>query len=296
MKYLVTGGAGFIGSNLVDSLIAMGNEVIVIDNSSTKEKKYWNKKAKNYTHNINNYNDTKDLYIGVDCVFHMAAECRIQNTIKNPLKAIETNVLGTTTVLQCSLEAGVNKVIYSSTSSAYGNNPVPYVETQKEDCLNPYSLSKVCGEKICKMYSDLYGIQTVSLRYFNVYGDRQPESKEFGLAIGIFKRQKRESRQLTIVGDGLQKRDFTNVQDIVDANILIANSTLDKKYWGDVFNLGSGQNYSIKHIASLISYDIINLDNRPTESKETLANIDKVKDVFGWSPKINVVDWIKNNE
>jgi len=296
MKYLVTGGAGFIGSNLVDSLIAMGNEVIVIDNSSTKEKKYWNKKAKNYTNNINNYNDTKDLYIGVDCVFHMAAECRIQNTIKNPLKAIETNVLGTTTVLQCSLEAGVNKVIYSSTSSAYGNNPVPYVETQKEDCLNPYSLSKVSGEKICKMYSDLYGIQTVSLRYFNVYGDRQPESKEFGLAIGIFKRQKRENRQLTIVGDGLQKRDFTNVQDIVDANILIANSTLDKKYWGDVFNLGSGQNYSIKHIASLISYDIINLDNRPTESKETLANIDKVKDVFGWSPKINVVDWIKNNE
>jgi UDP-glucose 4-epimerase len=296
MKYLVTGGAGFIGSNLVDSLISMGSEVVVIDNSSNKEKKYWNKEAKNYIYNINNYSDTKDLYNGVDCVFHMAAECRIQNTIKNPLKAIETNMLGTATVMQCSLEAGVKKVIYSSTSSAYGNNSVPYVETQKEDCLNPYSLSKVSGEKICKMYSDLYGIETISLRYFNVYGNRQPESKEFGLALGIFKRQKRENKQLTIMGDGLQKRDFTNVQDIVDANILIANSSLDKKYWGDIFNVGSGQNYSIKHIASLISCDIINLENRPTESKETLANIDKVKNVFGWSPKINVIDWIKNNE
>ncbi|MEY4370740.1 MAG: Prochlorococcus phage [Pseudomonadota bacterium] len=296
MKYLVTGGAGFIGSNLVDSLISMGHEVIVIDNSCNKEKKYWNKKAKNYNYNINDYKNTKNLYIGVDCVFHMAAECRIQNTIKNPLKAIETNILGTAVVLQCSLESGVKKVIYSSTSSAYGNNGVPYVETQKENYLNPYSLSKVSGEKICKMYSDLYDIQTVSLRYFNVYGNRQPESKEFGLVLGIFRRQKREGKPLSIIGDGLQKRDFTHVQDVVDANILIANKALDKKYWGDVFNIGSGQNYSIKSIASMISCDTISLEDRPAESKETLANIEKAKNVFGWFPQFNVIDWIKNNE
>ena len=156
MKSLVTGGAGFIGSNLVDRLIALGHEVVVIDNefSEVHEQFYWNDKAENYKYDICDYEKTRPLYDGVDYVFHIAAEARIQPAIKNPIQAVKINSVGTCTVLQCAREAGVKKVMYSSTSSAYGRvNTPPNVETQPDDCLNPYSVSKVSGEKLCKMYT-----------------------------------------------------------------------------------------------------------------------------------------------
>jgi UDP-glucose 4-epimerase len=174
MKSLVTGGAGFIGSNLVDKLIEQGHEVIVIDNESAEsnEKFYWNDKAKNYVLDIRDYKNTRPLYDGVDFVFHLAAESRIQPAIENPIEAVSLNSVGTCTVLQCSREARVKRVMYSSTSSGYGMNQSPNIETQPDDCLNPYSVSKVNGEKLCKMYTSLYGLPTISFRYFNVYGER----------------------------------------------------------------------------------------------------------------------------
>jgi UDP-glucose 4-epimerase len=172
MKSLVTGGAGFIGSNLVDKLIELGHEVVVIDNESSQSNEmfYWNKKANNYKLDIRDYKNTRPLYDGVDYVFHIAAESRIQPAIENPVEAVSVNSVGTATVLQCAREAGVKRVMYSSTSSAYGKNPIPNFETQPDDCLNPYSVSKVNGEKLCKMYTDLFGLHTIIYRYFNVYG------------------------------------------------------------------------------------------------------------------------------
>ena len=157
-KSIVTGGAGFIGSNLVDKLLTMGHEVIVIDNqfSEAHDKFYWNFHGKNYRMDIRDYSLTRKLYDGVDYVFHLAAEARIQPAIENPIEAVSINSIGTCTVLQCAREAGVKRVMYSSTSSGYGMNEPPNVETQPDDCLNPYSVSKVNGEKLCRMYTSLY--------------------------------------------------------------------------------------------------------------------------------------------
>ena len=171
---LVTGGAGFIGSNLVDKLLEMGHKVIVIDNeySDAHDQFYYNDKAHYVKQDICSYQRTRIFYHDVDYVFHIAAEARIQPAVENPLNAVRINALGTATVLQCAREANVKKVMYSSTSSAYGLvNESPNVETQPDDCLNPYSVSKVAGENICKMYTELFGLPTVIFRYFNVYGD-----------------------------------------------------------------------------------------------------------------------------
>jgi UDP-glucose 4-epimerase len=298
MKMLVTGGAGFIGSNLVDRLIGLGHEVIVIDNQSAvaNEKFYWNPKANNYVDDIFNYDATRILYNEVDYVFHLAAIARIQRTIDYPIETIKTNCLGTGMVLQCSKEAGVKRVIFSSTSSAYGMNDVPNVETQSSDCLTPYSSSKVFAENLCKNYYDLYNLETIVLRYFNVYGERQPLKGEYAPVIGTFKKQKQNGDPLTIVGDGKQRRDFTYVGDVVDANILAATKNIDNKYFGQVFNIGGGVNYSVNEIASFFNHNTINIPARLGESRFSLSNIQKSKDILGWTPKVNLKEWIINND
>ena len=298
MKSLVTGGAGFIGSHIVDKLIEIGHEVVVIDNESSESNGefYWNDKVKNYKYDICDYEKTKGLYDGVNYVFHLAAEARIQPAIKNPLLAVKTNVLGTATVLQCSRESGVEKVIYSSSSSGYGNNQIPNNENQLDDCLNPYSVSKISGEKLCSMYTKLFGLKTIMFRYFNVYGERQPLKGQYAPVVGIFLRQRSEGNPLTIIGDGEQRRDFTHVSDVVNANILAATVDVEDYYYGQLYNVGPGKNYSIKEIANVISDNQINIEPRIGEARETLANNSKIKSVFGWYPKVNLIDWIKNNE
>jgi UDP-glucose 4-epimerase len=192
MKSLVTGGAGFIGSHIVDKLITLGHEVVVIDNETSQvhDHFYYNEKAVYHKIDIADYDLTKDLYKGVDYVFHCAAESRIQPTILNPLGAVRTNTLGTATVLQCSREAEVKKVMYSSTSSGYGlKNEPPLSENMPDDCLNPYSVSKIAGEKLCSMYNKLFGLKTIIFRYFNVYGPREPMRGQYAPVIGIFRRQ-----------------------------------------------------------------------------------------------------------
>jgi UDP-glucose 4-epimerase len=297
MKSLVTGGAGFIGSNLVDKLLELGHEVIVIDNeySDVHDQFYWNDKAQNYKYDIRDYENTRPLYNGVDFVFHIAAEARIQPAIENPIQAVSINSVGTCTVLQCAREAGVNRVMYSSTSSAYGMNESPNVETQPDDCLNPYSVSKVNGEKLCKMYTSLYGLPTICFRYFNVYGERQPLRGQYAPVIGIFLRQRLSGESLTIVGDGNQRRDFTHVSDVVMANVLASTSSIDSKFFGEVFNVGTGTNHSVNQIAGMISKNKVNLPPRPGESRVTLANNQKIKKVFSWEPKVKLENWIKSN-
>lgn len=294
---LVTGGAGFIGSVLTQKLLDLGHKVIVVDNqfSDAHEQFYWNKRAKNYKLDIRDYNSTRPLYDGVDYVFHLAAEARIQPSIMNPIEATSNNVIGTTTVLQCSREAGVKRLMYSSTSSAYGLNKTPNVETQFENCLNPYSVSKVAGEKICSMYYKLFGLPTIIFRYFNVYGEHQPIRGQYSPVIGIFMRQKENNQPLTIVGDGEQKRDFVNVYDVVDANILASQTSDDFNFFGEIFNVGSGKSYTINQIASLISDKKIYVPSRKGEAKETLADITKINKILGWSPKVNLEQWIKEN-
>jgi UDP-glucose 4-epimerase len=298
MKSLVTGGAGFIGSNLVDRLLELGHEVVVIDNeySDAHEQFYWNPKAQNYKYDIRDYENTRQLYDGVDYVFHIAAEARIQPAILNPIEAVSINSVGTCTVLQCAREAGVKRVVYSSTSSGYGMNQSPNVETQSDDCLNPYSVSKVNGEKLCKMYTSLYGLPTILFRYFNVYGERQPLKGQYAPVVGIFLRQRAVGEPLTIVGDGNQRRDFTHVRDVVQANILAATKEVDSDVFGQLYNVGTGNNYSINQIARMISDNTINIAPRPGESRVTLANNQKLRRTFGWEPTIKLDDWINGQK
>jgi UDP-glucose 4-epimerase len=295
MKSLVTGGAGFIGSNLVDKLLELGHEVIVIDNeySDAHDQFYWRQVSKNYTYDIRDYENTRPLYDGVDYVFHLAAEARIQPAILNPIEAVSINAVGTCTVLQCAREAGVKRVVYSSTSSAYGRNEPANVETQVDDCLNPYSVSKVSGEKLCKMYTELYGLPTIIFRYFNVYGERQPLRGQYAPVVGIFLRQRANGEPLTIIGDGNQRRDFTYVGDVVNANILAATTEVDSDAFGQVYNVGTGINYSINQIARMISNNTINIVPRPGETRLSLANNQKMKRTFNWQPQVKLEDWIK---
>ena len=295
IKSLVTGGAGFIGSNLVDYLIDRGHQVVCVDNESAEcnDKFYWNDKAINVKGDVTDYKFMKNVFVGAEYVFHLAAEARLQPAIKNPIEAVYKNCVGTTTVLQCAREAGVKRVVYSSTSSGYGYNEPPNVETQPDDCLNPYSVSKIAAEKMCKMYSDLYGLETVVLRYFNVFGERSPTRGQYAPVIGIFQRQRDAGEPLTIVGDGTQRRDFIYVGDVARANYLASLMPGVRDHLGEVFNVGSGVNYSVQEIADAISDNQTYIPKREGEMDTTWSNIEKINQVIGWRPEVDVLEWIK---
>lgn len=302
MRSLVTGGAGFIGSHLVDKLLEMGHQVTVVDNESSicNQKFYWNDKAWNVKADISDAQVMEQVFSCVnegmpkiDWVFHLAAYSRIQIALKNPVGCVRTNVLGTTTLLQNAREHGVKAFVNSSTSSSYGlKNEPPLREDMTPDCLNPYSVSKVAAENICKMYSDLFDINTVSLRYFNVYGDRQPLVGQYAPVVGLFLEQWKKGEAFTIVGDGEQRRDFTHVDDVVKANIAAAERASDIS--GELINVGTGTNYSVNQIADMIcnQYTKNFIPPRPAEARVTLADISKAKKLLGYMPSIEISDWI----
>tara|TARA_Y100000022_G_scaffold102483_1_gene88434 strand:+ start:3162 stop:4055 length:894 start_codon:yes stop_codon:yes gene_type:complete len=291
-KSLVTGAAGFIGSNIVDYLLEQGHKVVCVDNESSDahDNPYWNSNTTNIRGDIRDYTLMSSAMVGVDYVFHLAAEARIQPSIENPINAVSINDLGTATILQCAREANVKRLIFSSTSSAYGMNESPNVETQIPDPLNPYSVTKLNGENLCKMYNSLFGLKTTILRYFNVFGPNQPVRGQYAPVIGIFDRQKSDGEALTIVGDGSQRRDFVYVKDVARANYLAAISDLDKT---EVFNVGTGKNYSVKEIANAISDLQTHIPEREGEMKITLANVDKIEKYLGWKPEVDVMNWIE---
>jgi len=301
MKIVVTGGAGFIGSNLVDRLVDDGHEILVIDNQSSDahESFYYNDKAKYYPWDVggvySGYDLIERLLEGVDYVFHLAAESRIQPTIEDPVLAVKTNVLGTCNILQAARKNGVKRVIYSSTSSAYGLvNPIPNKEDMRKDCLNPYSVSKTSGEELCQMYTKLFGLETVTFRYFNVYGERQPTSGQYAPVIGLFQKQHANGEPMTVVGDGMQRRDYTHVSDVVEANILAA-FTDNKDAIGEIFNIGSGTNHNIHDIVRLVGgedAEFVYIPDRPGESRETLSDCSKAHDILKWESSVVLEDWI----
>ena len=291
---IVTGGAGFIGSHIVEKLKQLDHMVVVIDNEySDNDHFHWRKDTLNVNVDITDYKGLKNAFTGADYVFHLAAEARIGPAIENPVNALNINTIGTCNVLQCAREVGAKKVLYSSTSSGYGLNEAPNIETQPDDCLNPYSVSKIAGEKLCKMYTDLYGLNTIIFRYFNVFGERAPRKGQYAPVTGIFLRQKAAGEPLTIVGDGEQRRDYIYVMDVANANVMAAISNPDDDAYGQVYNVGSGKNYSVNEIASFISDDTINIPPRIGEARNSLANIDKIKKTFAWKPEVDVEEWIK---
>jgi UDP-glucose 4-epimerase len=296
MKFLVTGGAGFIGSNIVDFLIREGHKVVVVDNESSEahESFYWNEKAENHKIDICNFTQLKSVMKDVDVVFHLAAEARIQPAILNPIHAVTVNTVGTCNVLQAARESGVKRVVYSSTSSAYGlKNKIPLREDMPKDCLNPYSVSKTAGEELCSMYYTLFGLETVSFRYFNVYGERQPTKGQYAPVIGLFLKQSSEKKPMTIVGDGLQTRDYTHVSDVVKANYLAA-MTDNEEALGQIFNVGTGKNHSVIELAEMIGGEYCFIPPRVGESRETLADITKIRKILGWEPNVNLINWIRS--
>ena len=293
-KAIVTGGAGFVGSNLVDKLIDMGIEVTILDNLSTGKKENINPKATFIECDIAKASEVDLLFYftGIDTVFHTAAKARVQPSIEDPLTFNEQNITGTLNVLLASHKAKVKRFIYSASSSAYGNAvQFPTPETHPTNPLSPYGLQKYVGEQYCKMFSEVYGLDTVSLRYFNVYGNRMLFEGAYKLVLAVFIEQMLEKKPLTITNDGNQRRDFTHVDDVVEANILAATRKTDFK--GDVFNIGNGKNYSVNEVADMFGGEKSYGEKR-IEPFETLANNWKAKLELGWNPKGNLKNWIIN--
>jgi len=304
--YIVTGGCGFIGSHMVDKLISLGHRVFVIDNLSAKSNEFF---YKNESPNVTYYHsvDVADFYSLfqifemifstdngiIDAVFHFAAEARIQPMIKNPKMAIDANTTGTVNILEACRRLNIRRMVQSSTSSVYGNgHTMPLLETAVRNPLNPYSISKASAEDFCKMYHSLWGVDTVILRYFNVFGERQPIKGTYAPVVGKFLRQHENGDALTVVGDGSQRRDFTWVGDIVEANYIAATSNYD--IGGEIFNVGTGENVSVIDLARGISDNIEFVPSRPGEAKETLADNTRLKSI-GWKPTKNIEDWVKEN-
>ena len=292
-KAIVTGGAGFIGSNLVDKLIEQGVEVTILDNLSTGKEENINPKAKFINCDISTASEIDMLFYinGADVVFHLAALARVQPSIEDPISFNEVNVKGTLNVLLAAHKAKVKRVVYSASSSCYGDaTKFPTPEEHSTNPLSPYGLQKYVGEQYCKMFSEVYNLDTVSLRYFNVYGERMNLEGAYCLVLGIFAQKMLEGKPLTINNDGEQRRDFTYVGDVVEANILAA--THSEPLLGDVFNIGNGNNFSVNEVADMLGGEKI-YGNKVIEPFETLADNSKAALMFNWEPKGNLPTWIK---
>ena len=299
MNILVTGGCGFIGSNLVDELVKQGHKVSVVDDlsSDAHDKFYFNKEAGYHHYSINDTFLLEKIFKAYkpQTVFHLAAEARIQNCVDKPTKALETNTLGTQNVLQFSKSYGAKRVILSSTSAIYGlNETLPQVETLPPNCLNMYSYSKLFSEGLCKLYSDLYGLDTVCFRYFNVYGSRQPVRGPYAPVLGVFSRQKKEGQRLTVVGDGLQTRDYVHVSDVVDANIAAMNCSNNLN--AEVINIGTGTAFSVLELAIEMGGEYNLVAPREGEARHTLADITKAKQLLNWEPHKKLTEYLRNRE
>lgn len=292
-KAIVTGGAGFIGSNLVDKLIDMGVEVHIIDNLSTGFEKNINPKATFHKIDISTINPELAWYEfkNTDAIFHTAALARVQPSIKDPIPFDSVNVGGTLRMLKLAHNLGVKRFVYSASSSCYGNNKnFPTPETESTNPLSPYGLQKYIGEQYCKMFSEVYGLDTVSLRYFNVYGERMSLEGVYKLAIPIFANQILSGKPLTIHNDGEQRRDFTYVGDVVNANILAATNPEDLK--GEAFNIGNGNNYSVNELADMLGGEK-SYGNKVIEPFQTLADNSKANLDLGWIPTGDLPTWIE---
>lgn len=264
----VTGGAGFIGSHVVDLLIKKDYKVTVIDNLSQGRKEWVNPKAEFIDGDITNIWLLNELCKGRDAVFHLAAMSRVLPSLTDsPAVSAHNNIMGTLNVLEAATKAGVSKVVYSASSTVYGNRPAPHHISDKPDLLNPYALTKYVGELYCDQFAKMFNLSTVCLRYFQVYGPRQPMHGEYATVVGIFLEQFKNKKPLTIQGNGSQLRDFVHVHDVAKANLLALEEN-----WCGTWNVGTGTSHSIKELANLISPNQIFTEARKRDMKETLAD------------------------
>lgn len=292
-KYVVTGGMGFIGSHIVDALIERGDEVAVIDNYTcgTYEDR---RNAKATYHNIDMRETDKvqSVMEGADTVFHTAALPRVPYSVEHPVETTDINILGTVSVLTAAARSGVRRVVYSASGSAYGEQTtLPLAETLPANPVNPYGLQKYVGELFSRVWHTVYGLETVSLRYFNVYGPRLDPTGPYALAVGAFLLAKKEGRPMTIFGDGTITRDYTHVSDVVAANLLAASSENVGK--GEVINIGAGRNVTIQYLAQLIGGKENIVYGPPrVEAHDSQADNRKAKELLGWSPRITLEDGV----
>ena len=307
MKVIITGGAGFIGSNLAERLVQDGNEVSIIDNlASGKEENLKTIRGNITFHQESINNDVRDILKGAEVVFHTAALPRVQFSIHNPIESHHANINGSLNILKQCSDAGVKKFIFSSSSSVYGDqDSLPLIETMKPNPMSPYALQKLAIEHYCKLFYDIYGLKTINLRYFNVYGPKQDKESNYSNMIPKFIGIIQKDEQPKIYGDGTQTRDFTYVEDVVLANMAAMKSS-NKKVFGEVFNIGSGNRTSVNEIAENIS-KLLGSKINPVyadpiiEPKHTLADVSKAKDLLDWQPNISInaglkktVEYFKN--
>jgi len=308
MTYLVTGGAGFIGSNIVEELVRKGEKVKVLDNFSSGRRN-------NIAHLLDKIEvvegDVRDFWTviqatkGVDYILHQAALPSVQRSVNNPLTSNEVNINGTLNLLEAAKEYGIKRFIYASSSSVYGDTPtLPKIEDMPPKPLSPYAITKLAGEEYCQTFSKLYDLPTVCLRYFNVFGTRQDPTSQYSAVIPKFIRLLLDKKTPVIYGDGEQSRDFTFVKNVVEANILACQSDISK---GEVINIACGESFSLNQLVSLLN-EIIGTNIKPEyaqakpgDVKHSLADVSKAKKVLGYEPKMSfaegmkkTVEWFRN--
>ena len=280
MKVLVTGGAGFVGTNLIKRLLKDGHDVVSLDNYSTGLKENEQEGCVYHDIDISKTNLEYLSWINPDIIYHIAARARIQPSIDNPHKTFKSNVKGTENVLEYARIEDI-PVVYAGSSSVHGDVHA-----------NPYTFSKWQGEEMCKLYTKVFNLPTVICRFYNVYGEHQLTDGDYCCVLGIFERQYKSYEPLTITGDGEQRRDFTYVGDIVDGLIRCGENI--NEIGGEEFELGNGENYSINEVADAFGdYMREYIDERPGEMKETLNRDNKAQEILGWKPKGNIIKFIR---
>ena len=285
-KIIVTGGAGFIGSHIVDALIDEGYEVHVIDDLSAGKKENVNEKAILHIVDIRDKEKLMPIFKDVKYVFHEAAFPRVQYSIENPIETNEINVTGLLNVLEASRLNKVKRLVFASSAAVYGDQEkLPAMENMIASPLSPYAAHKYIGEVYLKLYAQIYGLETVALRYFNVYGPRLDPEGAYPLVIGYFLKLLKQGKTLSITGDGNQTRDFVHVRDVARANLLAMRS--DKAGKGEVINIGTGKRFSVNYIAKLIGGPIEYIPPR-IEPRDTEADIQKAKELLGWQPSVAI--------
>lgn len=300
-KILVTGGAGFIGSNLVDRLINDGHEVSIIDDLSTGKRGNLNPQVAFHEVDICDFEKIKPLFERVDYVYHLAAIPRVPVSVEDPIGTSQVNIMGTINVFKVASEKEVKRIVFASSSSIYGNqDKLPFIETMIPEPISPYALQKLAGEQWAKIFTNLYKMPVVCLRFFNIYGPRNDPESDYSLVIAKFLKQESEDRALTIFGNGEQTRGFCFIDDLLEA--LLKAMTSEKVKGGEAINIGSGSSQSVNYLASLISDKKEYLPKRVGDIEHAKADINKARELLDWEPTVSFEEgvektkqWFKND-